>query len=517
MKALKKTLSLVLVACLVASVACVAAVSVSANADDVQHRQLITDVVNSGDKVETNTYYFYVPESWKNEYNDYYNYNPETKTFDGQGGYFAAGLYWWEGPYKPKDNLGDLENEWPGYAVTETDEGQPNIFKAEVPKEAGKIIWNNLVDGGMDPEKPYYSAAWQTQDILNDYYLDGKDGYGFYPTWPRVYNEDGTVKVDEDGEEVREGFDGMIFVSNPKDTVENPVSHRKTFKGAWLYYYGNGEYGIYKTREEAAAKNAVYKDGEFPAYGLGVDNKKVEIKVGETAEITPNDSGAKAAVEDATIATVTQDDTGKATVKALKAGTTKVVFTLEKDGEVETAESEVVVTDKVSAKDFTISGIKAKTYNGKAQTQSITVSYKGDTLFKDMDYKVSYKNNKNAGTASVTVTGIEDYKDSVTKTFKINKAGNPIKVTSSGKTYKVKALKKKAQSYKAIKVSKNQGKVTYKVTKKNSKLTFKGGKITVKKKTKKGTYKITVQVTAAGNKNYNKKSVKKTITVKVKK
>ena len=84
----------------------------------------------------------------------------------------------------------------------------------------------------------------------------------------------------------------------------------------------------------------------------------------------------------------------------------------------------------------------------------------------------------------------------------------------------MKKLKKAKQSYKAVKYSKNQGKVTYKVTYKNKKskkaLSFKNGTVTIKKKTKKGTYKLTVKVTAKGNSNYKSGSVSKTITVKVK-
>lgn len=76
MKALKKTLSLVLAVCILASMACVAAVSASANAGDPVHRKLVTDVVNSEDQVDTHTYMFYVPDSWKNEYNDYYDLTP---------------------------------------------------------------------------------------------------------------------------------------------------------------------------------------------------------------------------------------------------------------------------------------------------------------------------------------------------------------------------------------------------------------------------------------------------------
>jgi hypothetical protein len=142
MKALKKTLSLVLAVCLVASMACVAAVSVSANAGDPVHSRLVTDVVNSepDNQVDTDTFYFYCPDDWKNEYNDYYNYNPETKTFDGPGGYFAAGIYWWDGPYNANDYKGDLEQGWPGFAVTETDPGCANVYVAKVPHTADKII-----------------------------------------------------------------------------------------------------------------------------------------------------------------------------------------------------------------------------------------------------------------------------------------------------------------------------------------------------------------------------------------
>lgn len=417
MKALKKTLSLVLAVCILASMACVAAVSASANAGDPVHRKLVTDVVNSEDQVDTHTYMFYVPDSWKNEYNDYYDLTPN---------HFAAGIYWWEGPYNCKDYQGDLENEWPGYAVTETVEGQPNIYVAKVPVTAGKFIWNNLVDGGTDKTKPIYTAAIQSMDIQHEYYDPGEDGYGFYP------------------EGIPEGFDNMIFVCNPKATEENPLTHKFTYKGVWMYYYGNGEYGIYKTRDEAVANDGVLKDGAFPKYGLGTDVEDVEVKVGQTDQVTVNDSDAKATIEDPSIASISQNDTGVVTVKGLKAGKTNIVFSLDKDGEVETVK--VAVTVKAADK--------------KANTMS---------------------------------------------------------VKSTNKTYKVSKLKKKAQSYKAITVSKAQGKVTYKVTKKNSKLTFKNGKVTVKKKTKKGTYKITVKVTAAGNATYKSKSVSKTITVKVKK
>ena len=47
---------------------------------------------------------------------------------------------------------------------------------------------------------------------------------------------------------------------------------------------------------------------------------------------------------------------------------------------------------------------------------------KGKTLKKGTDYTVSYKNNTNVGTATVTITGKGNYTGTVKKTFKITKA-----------------------------------------------------------------------------------------------
>ena len=97
------------------------------------------------------------------------------------------------------------------------------------------------------------------------------------------------------------------------------------------------------------------------------------------------------------------------------------------------------------------------------------------------------------------------------------KRTNPMVVKALKKKVKVTKVKKKAQTVKAISVSKAKGKVTYKKVSGSKKLTVnkKTGKITVKKKTKKGTYTIKVKVTAAGTKDYKAKSKTVKVTVKV--
>lgn len=98
-----------------------------------------------------------------------------------------------------------------------------------------------------------------------------------------------------------------------------------------------------------------------------------------------------------------------------------------------------------------VSGIVNKAYTGKAQVQSkLTVSLGGKVLTVGKDYVVAYKNNKNAGKATMTIKGQNGYTGTLSKTFNIK--------ISKGKTYVVKSVK-----YKVTKAATN-GKGTVMVT-----------------------------------------------------
>ena len=176
----------------------------------------------------------------------------------------------------------------------------------------------------------------------------------------------------------------------------------------------------------------------------------------------------------------------------------------------------VNISDKVIA----VAAIPAKTYTGKAQTPAPKVTFNGVVLKMGTDYTVAYKNNTNAGKATVTITGKGSFTGTKTANFTINPAAQKLKVSAAAKTVKAKALKKKAQNTTKVAVSGAKGKVTYvKVAKGSSKkltINKKTGKIKVAKKTKKGTYKIKVKVTAAKTKNFKAATVTKTIKVRVK-
>lgn len=79
------------------------------------------------------------------------------------------------------------------------------------------------------------------------------------------------------------------------------------------------------------------------------------------------------------------------------------------------------------------------TYNGKKKKPTITVELGDKVLTASKDYKVSYKNNKNVGTATLTIKGIGDYNGTVSRTFKIvPKATSLSKISASGETISVK-------------------------------------------------------------------------------
>ncbi|MBQ8965980.1 MBG domain-containing protein [Ruminococcus sp.] len=61
----------------------------------------------------------------------------------------------------------------------------------------------------------------------------------------------------------------------------------------------------------------------------------------------------------------------------------------------------------------------AATYDGTAKEPVPTVKLDGTTLTKGTDYTVSYNNNVNAGTATVTITGKGSYSGTATKNFTI--------------------------------------------------------------------------------------------------
>ncbi len=92
-----------------------------------------------------------------------------------------------------------------------------------------------------------------------------------------------------------------------------------------------------------------------------------------------------------------------------------------------------VTVSKINAKKATISAIKNQVQTGKALKPSVQVKLNGKVLKNRTDYTVSYKNNKNAGKATVTVKFKGNYTGTKTGSFIIVPSKVNIKNPSTSK------------------------------------------------------------------------------------
>ena len=174
------------------------------------------------------------------------------------------------------------------------------------------------------------------------------------------------------------------------------------------------------------------------------------------------------------------------------------------------------------SKKVTVTGIKDSIiYDGNNHIQQPVIELNGTTLEKGKDYELYYSSIETAGTASLLISFRHNYIGAINITYEIKKASNPLSV--KGKTYKVKAkkIKKKSKAVSiasVVKFIKNAGDPKiYKKKSGNKKIVInpKNGVVTIKKKLKKGTYKVKVYITGQGNINYEK-SGSKLVTFKIK-
>ena len=157
-----------------------------------------------------------------------------------------------------------------------------------------------------------------------------------------------------------------------------------------------------------------------------------------------------------------------------------------------------------------------KKYTGKAIKQSITVKYCDNDLVNGTDYKISYKNNKYVGKATMTITGIGNYTGTITKTFKINPNSVSIKslsAISKGFTAKWGLRTTQTTGYQIqyatnSKYTNNVKKISVKSNKTTSK------KFTKLKASKKYYVRIRTYKTVNGVKYYSAWSKSKTVTTK---
>ena len=123
-------------------------------------------------------------------------------------------------------------------------------------------------------------------------------------------------------------------------------------------------------------------------------------------------------------------------VPTVKLGITKLRrgedYTLSYKNNVKAGTATIIITGCGSyggklAKTFTIkrrsiakasvTNVNNKSWTGKARGQNPVVKLGSKTLKRGTDYKIKYTNNKNVGSAKITITGIGNYKSSIAKKF----------------------------------------------------------------------------------------------------
>lgn len=194
---------------------------------------------STNDEIETNRYYFYMPEMWSDsEYT------------------LGVGIYWWAGT--------DAASSWPGYEAIESE--VENVYYYDVPKDVTNIIWNNLAVGGIDTPAEVHENDLQTISVNCEYYEVGDSD-----TYPNGL----------------ESFDGMIFVVDLRDSDKAPLDKNAEYMGEWYFYYGNGEYGITPEKGDEVYTDSYLNEPLVPAdeYAMGDVNLDGKLNIKDATAI----------------------------------------------------------------------------------------------------------------------------------------------------------------------------------------------------------------------------------------
>ena len=179
-----------------------------------------------------------------------------------------------------------------------------------------------------------------------------------------------------------------------------------------------------------------------------------------------------------------------------------------KSGYSETTFFKAVASKTVDISKAKVTGIVDKTYTGSALTQNPVVKFGQKTLKKNTDYKLTYQNNVNAGTATVTITAIgkdglgRKYTGSISETFTIKKAAQSLTAAAS-------AARTAVGETCTISVTGAQGTVSFASSDTSvAAVAASSGKVTAKK-----AGEATITVTSAATANYTAASAKTVVKI----
>jgi hypothetical protein len=204
------------------------------------------------------------------------------------------------------------------------------------------IIWNNFLDGGEDTTQEIFTKAVQTVDQTASYYSEGDaelfdnldDGMFFANMEESLLGDKEALGDFADNFFIDEewgisfNFDNMIYIVNPDLTVAHPVHGKLTYGGEWHFYYGDGTYGPYPTKEASEAAGLL---GDLNAPADPESTPDVAPTEPTTAPEADEDTTVPAPGEDATSAvdgdsTATKDSADNTPIKTGAASLAVVLF-----------------------------------------------------------------------------------------------------------------------------------------------------------------------------------------------
>ena len=199
---------------------------------------------------------------------------------------------------------------------------------------------------------------------------------------------------------------------------------------AFGYYYNSDNYSIEKTDgftiygyEGSEAERYANDNGfDFVASGTSKSIRDCSITLSPTVYTYDGTSKQPAiTVKDSSTILTTGTHYTVSYPTAINAGTYSVTVTGKGDYSGSTTKTFSINPKPVTELTITLSQTNY-TYDGTEKKPDVTVKDGSKTLTIGTDYTVSYLNNKNVGTATVTVTGKGNYTGSVNKTFNITEA-----------------------------------------------------------------------------------------------
>ncbi len=173
--------------------------------------------------------------------------------------------------------------------------------------------------------------------------------------------------------------------------------------------------------------NKTFADPDAVLSGTESDNT-IKLTVNQTTpsglsagQLASLESGPKLSATSsnkkvATVGATLSGNTITLSIKPIKVGKTTITVKFGNKSAKLTYNVKYSISAKAAWFDF--SKIKNETYSGKAFTPKVS---KSAQMPKGVTYKVTYSNNKNAGTATVTVTGTKNYTGTVSRTFTISR------------------------------------------------------------------------------------------------